>query len=727
MAHGITFSFVAEEIVAPGTDLLVKIARPFQHESIKRAIRLQQGGQDVLALVSINESDNTVKVSTQGISPGRYTVQVAGLLDDQGNDIEAFFEMPIRVNTLYGKVLPDHRVEYASRVAMGKTSLRHFESGKAAPPGYRYVEFVKTTHRATGRGRDVTFYEDGTEVDGTQLIKDFYLSHFEEFGVLQESLHHSVASAHDADKFEAVVFPRIEHDIGGYEKPSEGEVKEMPPAAKAILAKTVQSRELVVEKLQKIGAPIKQSAGETLVVRATLTAAQIRGLAKDKAIGGIYGDDSTSVPDLSLSMGLAHAPPAHALGVRGAGVRVAVWENGPEILTNLDFRARFLTVPDADDHENHHSRLTSAIIKNVEPHKPHGYAPDCDLYSANSSDWEALRWALSSPQWCSIVNQSFHDRRTEGEASHGNLSVNDIYEDYLILQFPWPLIVTASGNGGATQYVNHMGFNTLTVGSHNTMASGMASVAESVFKNPTGIRGDRELPEICAYGDGVGAVDEFGWGTSFAAPAVAGTAALMQSVDTTLKIWPEGCRAILLAGADRNVTGGTWGADVGRVDGKDGAGALNSMNAVMIARSRVHQNNRGEPQGWDVGTLRPHDFSADLRSTFRYFVKVPPWSAATGPVPYTVKVAVAWDAKTTQDAADKLTGSALINDLDMRVFDPYGNRVASSSSSDNSYEIAEFRASPDTTYEIVLINWRWTGPSDSSVWYGIAWNITTPN
>jgi subtilisin family serine protease len=44
-------------------------------------------------------------------------------------------------------------------------------------------------------------------------------------------------------------------------------------------------------------------------------------------------------------------------------------------------------------------------------------------------------------------------------------------------------------------------------------------------------------------------------GTSFAAPAAAGVAALVQDVNATLQSWPEGCRAILLAGADRKRTG----------------------------------------------------------------------------------------------------------------------------------------------------------------------------
>ena len=41
--------------------------------------------------------------------------------------------------------------------------------------------------------------------------------------------------------------------------------------------------------------------------------------------------------------------------------------------------------------------------------------------------------------------------------------------------------------------------------------------------------------------------------------------------------WPEGCRAILMASAGRNVAGSTWWQDVvSRRDARDGAGAVDA-------------------------------------------------------------------------------------------------------------------------------------------------------
>jgi hypothetical protein len=54
------------------------------------------------------------------------------------------------------------------------------------------------------------------------------------------------------------------------------------------------------------------------------------------------------------------------------------------------------------------------------------------------------------------------------------------------------------------------------------------------------------------------------------------------------------------------------------------------------------------------------------------------------------------------------------------VFDSAGNRVASSMSWDNSYEIAEFAARSGETYTIKVH--RFSGTDD--VWFGLAWRTT---
>ncbi|KAK3314017.1 hypothetical protein B0H66DRAFT_482522 [Apodospora peruviana] len=357
-----------------------------------------------------------------------------------------------------------------------------------------------------------------------------------------------------------------------------------------------------------------------------------------RAIGNIFLDDPASVLDLADSQAVSRADQAHALGFTGRGVHVAVFENGPADLTDLAFAGRWTPNPSADDDEKKHSRLTSGIIKNTEPNKPHGYAPDCELYSANSRDNAALLWA-----------------------------------------------------------------------------------------NPTTPHGDREQPEIAANGTIVTAVGQTMSGTSFAAPAVAGAVAVIQSVDGVLKSWPEGCRAILLATADRNIQGGTWPGDRAQgLDQADGAGALNAQGAVLVAQSRAQRNNATAlTRGWDVGTLYKTDFDASTRdSTFRYHLQVPTPGRFQLPARrYVIKAALAWDGKVTVNDAGTATASVLANDLDLVVLKD-GVQVAASATYDNSYEIVEFSGIKGATYEIVVRNWRWD-EGVSSLWFGIAWNVTS--
>jgi hypothetical protein len=257
--------------------------------------------------------------------------------------------------------------------------------------------------------------------------------------------------------------------------------------------------------------------------------------------------------------------------------------------------------------------------------------------------------------------------------------------------------------------VNHKGYNSLAIGNHDDSADNMSG--SSVFRNASSPHGDRELPEISANGTGVTAVGSSDSGTSFAAPAVAGITALIQEADSRLQVWPEGCRAILLAGANRSVSGGTWWNDVSfGFDSKVGAGAANAYNSYAITENQVGRNGIAE-RGWDAGTLSSRDFDSNRMSRFTYRVRTP---ISGGSLFARVKIALAWDSHTWLFFSSNLT-----LDLDLLVYDSNNNLIASSESWDNSYEIAEFRAQANRTYTIKIR--RWSGSNDT--WFGIAWNV----
>ena len=714
----LSLSFTPGEIVSAGTVLEVRTERALDARSAQGAVALFRDGRRIPVTTSLANRRRSVRIPTDGLAPGTYRVIVGELLDARGAAVAEPVTVSFIVGALRGEVPADHRVEHAVHLAVGEVSVDRLSPGDAHPEGTRYVEMVKSVHRQTGEPREWAFDEHGKPVDAASVLSDLARRRGTKYGRLHEVLYDRLETATAGDRIDVVVWPRLDHDVTDYPKPDgraiEASSKEPQPQQLRIADATRRAASELAQALTAVGAKEPRPLSDRApAMHVRLTVEQIRELAAREEVGVIFLDDRVAINDLADSIAVAHSDAAHNLGFDGTGVKVAVFEDGPSVTTNLSLAGRYQAHPPASDH----ARLTHAVVKNTEKNKPHGHAPDCDLYSANSGDNAALHWAVD--QGCTVISQSFH---RSSEPGGSGLQADDLLKDYLALHPPYPTIVQAAGNfwqGDADdihppsdEYVNHKGFNTLSIGNHDDAAAAMSG--DSVFRNPASAHGDRELPELAANGTGVSANGQTMSGTSFAAPAVAGVTALLQDVDSTLASWPEGCRAILLAAAGRNVNGRTWWNDVAsRTDASDGSGALDAESGVRIAQQRRFRNAPATSRGWDVGTLASADFSGGL-TTFRYRVSVPQLLFS----PH-VKVALAWDSKVQSFLGIPLS-STLTVDFDLIVRNSQGVQVASSASWDNSYEIAEFDATRGATYEILVRRWSGT----DSVWFGIAWAVT---
>ena len=656
--------------------------------------------------------------SAEGFPPGRHRIAFEAMTNRRFRKLSDAVEIPFMVVESSARIPDRLRIESFSRVRVEDSGHTMRFAIDQRPRG-AYVEHFKAVDRRSGKPVELAFDQDGKKLNPVALVGDYHKRTVGRYGKLDPVLAKLLRDCRDGDKVMVDVWLDVDVAEGSAERPVDEcgidrareraqELRKLWGAAGREFAASLRDAKLLqVDPL----APL---------VVLQVPAGAIRELARRDDVARLMLHEVGGIDDLGDSIAIARSGAVHSAGETGAGIRVAVWEDGPTSNADLVIAGRFRSNPTLSDH----SQNVHAIIRNSERNAPHGHAPGCSLYSANSKNRSALTWAVDD-QDCTVINQSFHRSSEPGSDS---LSGDDLYGDWLALHWPYPLIVHAAGNfwdgdsddidPPSDEYVNHKGYNTISVGNHNDDATAMRG--SSVFRNPSSPHGDRELPEICANGTSVTATGITMTGTSQASPAVAGVAALLQERSAMLRHWPEGCRAILVAGATRNVSSDSWWRDVlASVDSSDGAGAVDARESHAIAGNRRFRGSPATRRGWDVGRAASDDFGADGLSKFEYRVAVPPFRWG----PRNVRVALAWTSEVARvdvPIFGSFFFSALNVDLDLKVFDSAGRQVGYSGSWDNSFEIVEFAGRAGETYTIRIR--RWSG--DRPTWFGIAWTVT---
>jgi hypothetical protein len=691
------------EVIKPDSQVSVESEISIDPKSAQSSIQLI----GVQGKVELANNDKTAKWKpTSPIQEGYYTFEIGELIFEDGTKQETPIQIPLLVLDSKSQISNDLKIDNVSRIEIEDTTIRRLPLGSNSG---NYVEVIKATDK-DGRPVELAYDKKGNRVDIKKSFESYTKRYTKKYGKMHESLYEEV-HVKRKESVDVAIWVNINEKERKLEDKRSQESSEDRKLRKQIDEKVQAFAEKLKRRYKSERIRID---GLAPVVYTTLRNDQVLNIAKDPDVNRIFLHEIEGIEDLQDSIIIADSNDVHGIGITGSGIKTAVWEAGPDDESNLVISAFYDPSKLA---KSSHARLTTAVIRNKERDKPHGHSPACTLHSANSYDLNALRWAVQD-KGCTVISQSFHRASEPGSST---LSFDDIYKDWLVLHWPYPTILQAAGNywqgdpDGITppqdEYVNHKGYNSLALGNHDDTASSMSG--SSVFRNPTSSHGDRELPELCANGTAVSAVGLTMSGTSFAAPAAAGIAALIQNTDATLKLWPEGCRAIILASARRNVVGNTWWTDVSSgIDAIDGSGAANAYQSYVIAENRVHRNGIAV-RGWDVGTLSSSDFDSNNMSTFVYRVRTPIFGLGSR-----VKVALTWNSKVTTFWQIPVT-SNLTLDFDIMVFDENNYLVGYSGSWDNSYEIAEFFAQPGRTYTIKIRRWSGT----DSTWFGIAWTV----
>lgn len=448
-----------------------------------------------------------------------------------------------------------------------------------------------------------------------------------------------------------------------------------------------------------------------------LPAAAVEALAARPDVSSL-GLEGRWEPAMSAAGPAVEANWTSGSGDRGAGIRVGVVEyhnvrNGGDLsgkVVRSHSTSGTLRYSPTFDHP---TWVAGAVAGQASSYS--GVAPGAAIVSSGTGGYSPSlaydRYIIAAADWAvspsggdaDIVNTSLaQDTATGAEEARR-------YFDSIVDRGA-RLAVSAAGN-----YVNfnawHIaspgtGYNVLTVGGVDDRGSAgrsddriwyvPGSNGSNWFDRPSdswNAHGDYNKPNLVAPAVGVRTANGLAAsGTSVATPIAAGVAAQVLANEPILAAWPEGARAVLMAGAIHRVPM----PDGSRNVDHEGVGMV---SALWSNRAAVAGDN--ELGGYRLGSLGVGDEpvqQVSVRGGDR------------------LRVALAWNSHTSGSGDLRLTDT-LRADLDLRVTDPAG-RVVGSYTFDNAYEFVEVVMPTSGVARLQVLQSRFDGASET---YGLAW------
>ncbi|MGQ9584740.1 MAG: S8 family serine peptidase [Anaerolineae bacterium] len=574
------------------------------------------------------------------------------------------------------------------------------------------------------------------------MAREAYLA---KYGKLAESLHGQLQALGQEDILEVAIALKTPAGLDVARPSPDDEGVFSDEALEALWSEEISAYQEGVAAVERpfvaelvaAGHEVTYVSPDTPLVLARLPKRAILALSEHPAVSQVWGT-RVMEEEIDKVKRSVNATSIWSEGATGRGIKVGVSEVGAKARAANPYLALAWNQSYTSCGYSSHGTAVAGIIKAFKSsdsaYRGMAFRSQVYYYGACVGYWDRLKegWEKLRKKGVQIINASWGGDNNR-VPDYTDMEIDTYARNY------GKFMVKSAGNRGAGSgcpysdgHVTNpgLGYNVMTVGNFDhqrtpTWTDDTMKDTCSSYADPKSLKGDREKPEVVAPGTEINStlnrtsapwMGNVGSGTSYSAPVVAGLAADLMQVQPGLKGWPEATRAIIMAAA-RNGVNESYGGGDGkglRTSDQAGAGGLDFQAAYRIAT--------GKQGGWQKKTVYydtfnnlpvSDGFASEAARYFYYNVQLEEGKK--------VRVALVWD--TNPAHTEYSSTSQPSSDLDLRVFKG-SQRVAYSSSYDNTFEIVEFEAPSTGTYQIRIYRKAWREGGTSSeyrTYMGLAW------
>ncbi|HEV2763892.1 MAG TPA: S8 family serine peptidase [Pyrinomonadaceae bacterium] len=601
----------------------------------------------------------------------------------------------------------------ARRHGVAPDSLRLLNSTTVNfPLTERTVTTGKLLRAESDEVLSVSFDEQGREVALPLIKAEEAGAHTARFGKLEPSLHRKVSEKRDDEPVKVAFWMNHAVDFGA-EELRDGRTDLSADETDALLARraeqvreaSARATERLSTALRRAGATLEKRGELSPVVYASLPAGQLKRFSERADVQVVYDAENRNEDYMDVARPSINAQWVQAFGYTGAGANIAIVED-----SRVDFDNNCLVnnlgtrMPNHFNVDTHATATAGMAASNNNTFR--GIAPGAGIYSANGTTYDDGNMSQAMDAAASNTHISNNSWGPGCGGADGSMNVHARHADYIV-RYLWDTVVAAAGNNGdcaGSEFVGGVatGYNVIAVGNYNDNGTADATDnmmnASSSYRDPTSSHGDREKPEVAAPGTNITSLlmaapgtcptGNVGSGTSYSSPIVAGVAAQLMQANTSLRLYPESVKALIMAGATHNIEGDQ------RLSDFDGVGGVNALASYSSTISNWY--------AWRYVTPSSFDASGFITIDIGYVY-----------AGERLKVALVWDSNPSSNyMADPLNA-----DLDLNVVGPGVSQW--SSSWDNSYETLDFTAPVSGNYQVKVKNYRFSGTEE---YFAVAWN-----